>query len=788
VKILVTGGAGFIGTTTCLKLLEKGHEVIAFDNLVREGVDKNLEFLKGKDGFTFVEGDVRVKEDFVKLDSDIEGIIALAANPGIPKSLEDPLYDFDINARGMIHVLEFARSRGKIPVVFASTNKVYPDTINDLFFLKEDKHYMSTGKYLNGIPETYPMDGVGAAHSPYGASKASADLYCQEYFHTFDVPTTINRMSCITADTLIETPVGLEKVKNLIAKKVKIASFNFEKKQKEFILAEGFFETKNEGKELFLLKTLRGYQIKATQDHKLYTSKGWLEIKDIPLGTNILVSPQIPIMKHKDERIFLTLEDFKQEFDNWGRKEKFKKKLLKKAEKYFPLRYSDEKAFILARLTGFLFGDGTLTLIHSKKRKINIGQISFFLEKDNDFTLIKNDMELLGFKISEPDAREISGKIQGKIIKGISRKTRNTETIPFIIFSLLGVPIGKKSINKFQIPKWIQDAPLAIKREFLRGLFGADLSGFYPYFRNRNGKKEIFLSGGLFSQAKDSKLHENLVEYIENLKELLSQFGVSFSSYVRTQEYQTIRGTSKSYSFKLLNNKKTLLNFSKVGFAFNLKRERTLSEFVEFYKTNCFLENFPKWKHRYSVANGAFWDHIVELKKIPMERIFDINVPKNHNFFANGILVHNCVYGPYQRGFVQQGWVVWFMIQKIKGQELTIFGDGFQTRDCLYGEDLAELYEIQLTHPEVFAGKIYNIGGGTDNLISLLEFIDYLDEHYQQYPKLKIRFDQPRPADQKWCVCDLRKIIATTLWEPKTNLKQGFAKTFEWVENNINEL
>ena len=148
----------------------------------------------------------------------------------------------------------------------------------------------------------------------------------------------------------------------------------------------------------------------------------------------------------------------------------------------------------------------------------------------------------------------------------------------------------------------------------------------------------------------------------------------------------------------------------------------------------------------------------------------------------------SCIAGPWQRGLEEQGWVVWFMICKIKGLELTIFGDGYQLRDCLFGEDLAELYEIQLLHPEVFAGQVYNIGGGRNNTISLLELVDYLDEHFSQYPKLKIKFSYPRKADQRWCVTDIRKVKRTGLWEPKTSIIKCIEKTFKWVEENQNEL
>lgn len=336
-RILVTGGCGFIGSVTCDYLLKQGHRVIAFDNLIRKGVDKNLELLLAdRPNFDFIEGDVMEFDDIFEIDQSIDGIVHLAGNPGIPKSIENPLYDFDVNARGTLLMLEFARGKGNIPFIMASTNKIYSERLNEIELEEIETRYNALNKYKNGINEWFPMDGVEASHSPYGCSKSAADLYCQEYAYTFGVPTIINRMSCI--------------------------------------------------------------------------------------------------------------------------------------------------------------------------------------------------------------------------------------------------------------------------------------------------------------------------------------------------------------------------------------------------------------------------------------------------------------YGQFQHGCEEQGWIVHFINSKIRGKELTIFGSGKQVRDCLYGEDLAKLFEQQLLHPEIFGGRVYNIGGGINNTFSLLEFINYLDKTYPKYPPLKLKFDMPRPADQLWLVNNLTKIKSTGLWQPTTSLEEGIDKTFKWVE------
>lgn len=196
-KIVVFGGVGFIGTNVCIEAVKRGYQVTAFDSLIRPLTEENLPVLD-QYGVEVIRGDVRNPEDLERIPKGAEGIINLSANPGIPWSLNWPMYDFKINSLGALNVLEYAKNNGRIPVIFASTNKVYSEEVNEIPIEEKETRYEWVDKTFKGIPEDFPMDAYGRyPHSPYGASKASADLYHQEYFHAFGVPTVINRMSCI---------------------------------------------------------------------------------------------------------------------------------------------------------------------------------------------------------------------------------------------------------------------------------------------------------------------------------------------------------------------------------------------------------------------------------------------------------------------------------------------------------------------------------------------------------------------------------------------------------------
>jgi CDP-paratose 2-epimerase len=209
-KVLITGGCGFLGSRLALYLRERGHEVVAMDNLVRRGSESNIERLQ-KHGVTFVHGDVRCFEDFSGLPPGIDCICDASAQPSVVSGYANPMFDITNNTLGVIHVLEFAREY-RCPLIFCSTNRVYSaDRINALprgeratrfewdcsawrNLPAESRPRGFDPKY--GISEEFSLDGAG--HSIYGVSKLMADVACQEYADAFDIPVIVNRLGVIS--------------------------------------------------------------------------------------------------------------------------------------------------------------------------------------------------------------------------------------------------------------------------------------------------------------------------------------------------------------------------------------------------------------------------------------------------------------------------------------------------------------------------------------------------------------------------------------------------------------
>lgn len=195
--ILITGGCGFIGCNLADRLAGRGNEVIVLDNLARDGVRENAQWLKTRHGerVNIVVADIREPISVIDAVREASAVIHLAAQVAVTDSVADPVADFEINARGTINVLEAVRLHNpSATVLFASTNKVYGRLIDDTQIARADQRYQPNSAALtDGISENAPLD----FYSPYGCSKGTADQYVRDYARVFGLQTVVMRMSCI---------------------------------------------------------------------------------------------------------------------------------------------------------------------------------------------------------------------------------------------------------------------------------------------------------------------------------------------------------------------------------------------------------------------------------------------------------------------------------------------------------------------------------------------------------------------------------------------------------------
>ena len=179
-RVLITGGAGFLGVNAASAFADAGWLVTVLDNLSRPGTPRNLDWLTSHHAntITFVHEDLRNAQALESHVRDHQAIVHLAGQVAVTTSLLDPVADFEINARGTLNLLEAARKHNpEAAVVFASTNKVYGK-------LEQSNR---------ACKETQPID----FHSPYGCSKGAADQYVRDYARCFHMNTVVLRQSCI---------------------------------------------------------------------------------------------------------------------------------------------------------------------------------------------------------------------------------------------------------------------------------------------------------------------------------------------------------------------------------------------------------------------------------------------------------------------------------------------------------------------------------------------------------------------------------------------------------------
>lgn len=165
-KVLVTGGAGFIGSNLCEALLENGATVVCLDNFAT-GKRENLKALNDNVNFTLIEGDIRNFEDCKKAVEGVDYVLHQAALGSVPRSINDPITSNDVNISGFVNMLIAARDAGVKRFVYAASSSTYGDS------------------------ETLPKveDNIGKPLSPYAVTKYVNELYADVFHKAYGIDT-----------------------------------------------------------------------------------------------------------------------------------------------------------------------------------------------------------------------------------------------------------------------------------------------------------------------------------------------------------------------------------------------------------------------------------------------------------------------------------------------------------------------------------------------------------------------------------------------------------------------
>ena len=143
----------------------------------------------------------------------------------------------------------------------------------------------------------------------------------------------------------------------------------------------------------------------------------------------------------------------------------------------------------------------------------------------------------------------------------------------------------------------------------------------------------------------------------------------------------------------------------------------------------------------------------------------------------------SCIYGPGQSGNEDQGWVAHFILSILRGAPLTIYGDGKQVRDVLHVEDLVQAFAAGFASEEAMRGGVFNVGGGPENTLSLLELVDLVEGLSGK--KADVAFEDWRSGDQKVYISDVSRAAEVLEWRPRIGPREGVSRFIDWYASEF---
>ena len=477
----------------------------------------------------------------------------------------------------------------------------------------------------------------------------------------------------------VETPSGEFILKSQMCKQ---SVLSFDKEQQTFSSKEiGYYMKKNYVGSIYQIRTKLGYNIEVTGDHPILTKEGMVPAQDITKNQKIAVYPFEGVLFEETQEN--SLIDDETLFTKQEKQELVKREL-------FPLDLNNPKTPIITKLFGYLLGDGQISLTGKKGFVCAYGP-------EEDLKEIQKDIALLGFSAGIY-GRKREHSIDGKY--GLVEFTRtnyelhvSSKSLAKLFFSL-GYPQGTKTNTPFLVPGWIMQSPLWMKRLFLSGLFGAELS------KPRTHTKTGFDCPTL-SLNKNTPLLENAREFMIQIMCLLEEFNINVHKLLVTKDHKNRFGETSRLRIHISSEEENLLHlWSEIGFTYNKKREflshvailyvkekksltekrteisfktkeyrkkgLTLGEVQKLlissisnkrFITRHYYENaghritlnfpsfneFVQFKTEEIKQTGCLFDPIESItKKEYNDEVYDFNIPKTHNFIANNIVVSNC--------------------------------------------------------------------------------------------------------------------------------------------------
>ncbi|MCD6403552.1 MAG: RtcB family protein [Candidatus Aenigmarchaeota archaeon] len=403
----------------------------------------------------------------------------------------------------------------------------------------------------------------------------------------------------------------------------------------------GLYLSKRE-KRIIEIVTESGKKLRLSEDHPILTPDGMKEAKYVEKDDKVAVYHFDGVEFEEKTGVIISENSIPQPY----------RKILK-SKGLLPFTYTHPLLGVVARLFGYILGDGTVYLERSKRKR---WIVRIYSKNEMDLKEIRKEIKKLGFKPSRvyERKRRIKGRNSyGEFETVTIEKHIKISSSSFAQFLIaLGMPYGKRTAQPLRVPIWIKSAPKWVKRNFLAGLFGAELTKPSTIKKHPYTFSQPMLTIGV---RKDLK--EDGKKFLEEVANLLREFNVKVTTIYET------KGTDKTIGLRLVisNKDDNLINlWSQISYEYNFERKFLASVAVAYlrkkkkFKRNLKdrvqpygLETFQQFVQK-AITDGKLAGFVFEriIKKKTLEFndfVYDFTVlHKDHNFIANGFIVHNC--------------------------------------------------------------------------------------------------------------------------------------------------
>lgn len=444
------------------------------------------------------------------------------------------------------------------------------------------------------------------------------------------------------------------------------------------------------------ITTETGRVISITDDHLFFTDGGWKRAGELVAGEKVAVFPALETVSSQVKKDVVIVDSqlikLVKGMSTLNLK-KYHRELVDKG--LLPLRLTSEKLPVLARIAGAVFSDGNLYL----GKENNYREISFCLGSERDVEELVADLRLLGVGRVHINKRQTHNQIQGRKFVSNTFRVKVLSTALWLLLSAMGVPRGRKTDVKYGLPKWLGQASKLVQREFLAAYLGGDGPRVDIRLVERKRKQpynNISINDLEFHKRLD--LEENGLSFAKSIAGLLISFGVRIAKVFSEGEDVVWQKGRRSAIIHIQFKHDVETAFAltrKIGYVYCLQKQNlaeTVGEFMARIRqrrakwrqkflvakrlattgvkikeiaqelvigtgtvwgwlkqgktatTGYYKEKFKNWilEAKVGLGEGFLWDVVGEVEEVFLPKVARITVATNHNFVANGFVVHNC--------------------------------------------------------------------------------------------------------------------------------------------------